>query len=370
MNNQECYRILYKKHKTGKIGYWSGWVEPTTDRNWTMVMEYASGPGDSPQKVYETIRVGKQGRSIKEQAVFRLDSRTSNKLDAGYVYDYQQAESAAFVTDALGNVKPMLAQKFKDFKGVLDENRTWMQLKYNGHRCLIINNGQRTFAVSRNGKEIPGIPHILENIRLPEGEILDGEIYRHGWKLQTIASNAKKYQPTSKELSYVAYDRIDTDAPFLDRFSLLKEFQKDGLLCDGIKIAPTITLANQKDSITESLSKAISRGYEGLILRTDGVPYEIGRRSSSLLKVKQLMDQEFKVVDVLASKDGWGILVCELPNSTFKVSAPGTITDKIRVLERKNAYIGRTVTVEFSEWTQDKKPFHPVALHWQGEVSL
>lgn len=355
-----AYRILFKKHKTGKVGFWHGWVEDDS----LVVMEWAAGPNDSRQRSEERIYEGKQGRTIYQQAVFRLDSRTSNKIDAGYQRTEDEAARAEFVTDALGHAKPMLAQKFKDYKRPLDPNNTYVQLKYNGHRCLIFNDGKRHIAVSRNGKEIPGIPHILDNLDLEPGQIIDGEIYCHGWKLQTIASAAKRYQEASKQLSYVAYDMVNTELGFLNRYTVLS---KHTPLADGVKVAPTIKLGNR--SITELLEQSIQHNYEGLILRLDDVPYEIGRRSSSLLKVKALHDAEFQVIDIVASKDGWGILVCRIPDGgTFKVSAPGTISEKEKVLKNKDLYTGKQVMVEYSELTQDGVPFHPVALSFREDL--
>jgi ATP-dependent DNA ligase len=369
-DTNEGYRILYKKHKGGKVGYWEGWIAPALDASWIVVMKYASGIHDSPQTVEERIKEGKQGRTAKEQAWFRLDSRTNSKLDSGYVYSRARAEETSHIVDASGNYKPMLANKIRDHRGTIDTETTCVQLKYNGHRCLIMNINGVTKAFSRNGKEIPGVPHILEKFRLEPGEIVDGEIYRHGWKLQKIASAAKRYQVDSKQLTFVAYDYIDTDNVFLDRLETLKSFVEQGIIepgTDAVKIAPTIILGDKP--IEGLLRKSISNGYEGLILRLDGYPYEVGRRSSGLLKVKHLEDAEFQVIDVIPSRDGWGILVCALPNgSTFKTSAPGTMQDKTEILKNKHKYIGRRVTVEYPETTADGIPFHAVATGFREDL--
>jgi hypothetical protein len=87
-----------------------------------------------------------------------------------------------------------------------------------------------------------------------------------------------------------------------------------------------------------------------------------------LIKVKKCLDQEFLVLNVLAAKDAWGILECLAPSGdrTFRVSAPGTIDNKRHILYNRQDYIGKYITVEFFEWTNDGIPFHPVATNWRS----
>jgi ATP-dependent DNA ligase len=104
------------------------------------------------------------------------------------------------------------------------------------------------------------------------------------------------------------------------------------------------------------------------MLRHGDKSYEPGKRSSSLVKVKKCMDAEFLVIDVIPSKDGWGILVCKVGAETFRVPAPGTIENKTEILNNKHKYINRYITVEFFEWTNNGIPFHPRAMNWREDV--
>jgi ATP-dependent DNA ligase len=106
--------------------------------------------------------------------------------------------------------------------------------------------------------------------------------------------------------------------------------------------------------------------YEGTIIRHTSAGYEDGKRSRSLLKLKDWNDEEFVVTDILESKDGWARLVCVQNNgTTFSVSAPGTMTDKEEVWNNKENYIGRLITVEFAYRTEEGIPFHPIAKAWR-----
>ena len=82
-----------------------------------------------------------------------------------------------------------------------------------------------------------------------------------------------------------------------------------------------------------------------------------------------MLDNEFEVVDVTMSSTGWGVLTCVTPEGReFGVSAPGTHMDKQKTLINKDMYIGRHVTVEYSQLTADNIPFHPVAVRWREEI--
>jgi hypothetical protein len=135
---------------------------------------------------------------------------------------------------------------------------------------------------------------------------------------------------------------------------------------DTIIVAPT-RFGDYIPDLHEELHYVTSIGYEGLILRTNDKGYETGKRSSSLLKVKKFQDAEFMIMNVQPSADGWGILECMdiITGVKFRVSAPGTIGEKIEILTNKKHYIGKFINVEYFDITNDGKPFHPVAKYFR-----
>lgn len=354
---------LYKNHKRS-IGYWRIWVEFNI-----VYYEWAITIGGEQQFKTEVIEKGKQGRTIDEQARFCARSKIQSKLDAGYVTSIEEAKAGP-PTDAEGKIKPMNAQLIDDYKKSIDENNAFVQLKYNGHRCLITKKDGEVFAYSRNGKSMPGIPHILAKIHIYEGQILDGELYRHGWPLQRIASAAKKLQSNSRQLKFVCYDTV-AKIQFIDRFTSLKDYD----LGDGVILAPTKRRSEIED-LFAVFKIAKEKGYEGLMLRHGDSPYDQGRRSCYLLKIKKMngfgyIDDEFTVIDIVPSKDGWGILICQLPNGgTVRASAPGPIPMKVATFRNKEKYIGQQVKLEFPEYTNDDVPFQPVALGWMKNLEV
>jgi ATP-dependent DNA ligase len=119
----------------------------------------------------------------------------------------------------------------------------------------------------------------------------------------------------------------------------------------------------------ERLRVVRSQGFEGLMLRLDNRGYEDGKRSSSLIKIKQFHDAEFECIDIVPSADGWGVCVLKAKNGlTFKASAPGDMTQKAYALANKSKFIGKLLTVEYSMLTSDGIPFHASAQRWREDI--
>lgn len=348
---------LYRKTAANKLQEW------TISANVDVITITWGEVFGAKQTQTEFIEDGLAGRSLYEQILSRIDSRINNKIDAGYVRDPNIARRNKPV-NALGLNKPMLAAKFADVKDI-DYSTTWAQCKYDGHRCLIHFDGDTYTAYSRNGKHITAITEIMEAVKLSgmmPNTTLDGELYHHGTPLQTISSWVKRRQPSTTKLVYMIYDMMMLD-------NLHYQYRHDELsklnLSNPLILAPTDKNITE-ESIPRMLDASIAAGYEGLILRRDGFSYQDGKRSKGLVKVKKWLDDEFEVIDIIESKDGYGILVCITEDSKeFRATAPGTFEDKTEVLLFRNTYIGLKVNVQFANWTKEGKPFHPIATGWR-----
>lgn len=348
--------ILYKKTNTGAIQVWeiTGSIKSSK-----ITIKYGQLNG-AMQTQIEDVETNQSGRTLKEQILHRMKSRISKQKDKGYRYTIEKAIEFEG-KNSLNLFKPMLAQQFSKVKHI-NLKDSFYQLKYNGHRCLITRQNGKLIAYSRNGKIIDTIDHILDNIVLEEGHTIDGELYAHGYPLQTIASWIKRKQENTSKLKYVIYDII-MDEIYKHRLDYICSLH----IHKDILISPTRSL-DQLGSLSTGLTEAIKDGYEGLIIRQGSLGYEAGKRSQSLVKVKRYLDEEFKVLDITPSKDGWAVLTCETcEGRTFKVSAPGTMEDKFRVMADKHLYINNWIQVDFYEWTKDLIPFHPVATIWRNK---
>ncbi len=152
------------------------------------------------------------------------------------------------------------------------------------------------------------IAHILTPLRsaIPTSAnvILDGEFYRHGWKLQkingAIAVKRKEPKPETLEVRWTIFDAAGAVAslPFPER---LKHAIKHA---DGIVNVDIIdySMARSVDEIAEFHSNVLGQGYEGTIVRNFQAPYE-NKRTFNLLKFKNFIDAEFKCVGVYEGKE-------------------------------------------------------------------
>lgn len=361
---------LFIKDNTGKIRFWS-----CGDSFEGLIIEHGVLGGATQYQV-ETITTGLAGRDWDEQVESRIQSRVNKQLDKGYVYDLRTAESMRPV-NSLGFVKPMLAKSMED----VDMPRMlkmdyYVQNKLDGNRCMIHNCGE-IVAYTRNGKEFKTLKHITDQLKniIPDGYTFDGEMYVHGVPLQTLVSWGKRLQPNTLKLEYHIYDMVSPE-----RFSV-RHAELRGLLrgiaqqpSNGIYLVPTIACGPRPHSmmdVTKRLQLARSQRYEGLMVRSDYtlkrdkmliVGYEDGARSGSLIKVKDWLNSEFRIIDIKPSADGWAMLVCENPNGhNFDVTCPGDVPFKMEVLKNKDDYIGKMVSVKFAYWTIDNVPFQPTA---------
>lgn len=353
---------LYKVDKTGGERVWSIKIHDND-----VIIRYGV-LGGAMQTQTETITHGIGGRTHDQQLISRVKSRINKQLDKGYNKTLDAAHTNVG-RDASGNLKPMLAQPIKRVSSI-DWATAFAQPKYDGHRMMVEVQDGVARAWSRLGKPITSVPHILQPLsNLASGTILDGELYHHGTPLQTIASWIKRDQSKSSDLVYIIFDIVHS-APFIERYNSIAMILRSRVLDNHphIMVAETGKI-DSMEFVGPNLRHQIGQGYEGLIIRHGMTGYEIGARSRSLVKVKQMLDNEFTCIGIRESADGWAILDCEDDvGKQFGVSAPGDMDQKRWVLNNQDYYINRKVTVEYSQLTKDGIPFHPVATRWRQDV--
>lgn len=297
-------------------------------------------------------------------------SKISKKVDKGYTYTKPKEGQQS--TNGLGLTKPMLATDFTKIKRI--DYPVLAQPKLDGNRCLAARVDGEIKLWSRGGKHI-SLPHVenaLEELLTDETTILDGELYCHGYPLQTITSWIKKAKPETVHIEYHVYDLV-TSQNYQERLAQLETLIPDDHL--HIVLTPTVLVHNESQ-LMEQHQNWVDNEYEGTIIRTDNVGYE-PKRSRSLIKLKDFQDSEFDIVDVIEGssriKDGetlnQAIYVCKTPSgSTFNVTAPGTMHEKHSAWIERLSAIGRKLTVKYFNLTPDGIPFLPVALRLREDI--
>jgi DNA ligase-1 len=347
---------LFRKNKMGSVSSWRIWNEAGT-----IYIGHATVHGGGEIIHTEIVPAGLAGRTLEEQVASRINSRISRQRDKGYTDSYELAANNP-VANTLGLPPPMLAKKIGDMRGW--PGKAVVQRKLDGFRCISARDGE-VVLYTRGGKVLDALNHIKELLEphLTDDVSLDGELYLHGTSLQTIASWAKRNQPDTARLVYCVYDSVSDD-PFLQRYAAAKQIV-DGINSPNIQMVENVRV-DQESEMWDYFAKYRDEGYEGAMLRTLHTPYESGARSSSLYKVKARHDAEYRVVDIVPGSDGLAILVCEMDGGKrFKTVAPGDHSQKRFILEHKESYIGRDVTVEYANLTADGIPFHCVATRFK-----
>lgn len=356
---------LYTKSNDGAIRFWR--MEANGSKYRTVSGLYPNGKSvESAWRRAEGKNAGRSNATTdEEQALAEIKAQYEKKLERKY---HERLEDLEDKKTGHKFFAPMLAKKFDD-SFVMPESGVMVQPKLDGIRMIASKDG----FFSRQGKEF-NLPHIREALsdffeRHPS-VILDGELYNHLLKddFNSITSLVKREKRTREQenslrelIQYHVYDS-PMSLSFFKRHCELYDLISD--LKDPIMMVETIK-ADSLVTIDETYERFLRDGYEGQIVRLDS-PYE-NKRTSSLLKRKEFLDDEFAIVSIEEGKGNWEgyakSVTCKLPDGrTFNSGIRGTREFTKNLLESKEDY--NYVTVRYFTPTPDGVPRFPVTVDW------
>jgi DNA ligase-1 len=289
-------------------------------------------------------------RNSQQQADFEFDAIIKKQMDKGFHREGEKPKTLPM---------PMLAHKFKDNKSKV-EFPVFVQPKLNGMRMLF----DGDMGWSRGNKEI--IPEVIQHLKFDtDGFILDGELMLPGNQLlQESMTAIKKFRPElSPTLIYHVYDVVDSDLPYAKRYQLIVDICRNAP--KNVKIVQTELVKNE-DDIMKYHKKFVKDGFEGTMVRFPEFPYEIGKRSYSLLKLKDFTDDEYRIVDIIDG-DGSdrGLAIFQLDNGKgqiFNCRPEGSQENRADLFENRKKLINKYMTVRFFELSKDNIPIFPVGV--------
>lgn len=286
--------------------------------------------------------------------------------------------------------RPMLAQKYQDR---VEDVETWesiyIQPKLDGLRCIATSEKMTT----RKNLPINTCPNISQVLtELPPEIKLDGELYIHGTDMETIQGYVIRNRAHKLHylIEYHVFDLVDTELPFKERTLILRQVVKklqdtykemfDSYIEIPEKLRPKHTLYpsscpiqlvdtlniettpnKHKQVFNSYLQDHMKAGYEGSIIRNGNGFYSIDYRSPDLLKHKQRLSEEFEIIDISAGYGNTGIFVCRTSEGkTFEATPSWTNERKRWLLNNKERFIGRILTVEFERYSKDNIPLKPI----------
>ena len=374
MKNAVSLNTLYKRDTAGRIREWT--VEYGYDDDDNAGTRTVSGLSDGKKvtsvwNITEAKNVGKvNATNAREQAVSEAQSLWDINVEKEYF------ENVADI-DSYTKFKPMLAHDYTK----RPQSSGYSQPKLDGIRCIADKNGLWT----RSGKEITSCPHIWAAIepilRENPNMVFDGELYNHDLKedFNKITSLVRKVKTTeadreeaAKLVQYHVYDCYDynmPDAGFATRLLVLDdEFFEELTDSNVIKIVRARYTTTQQE-LDELYGEYLRDGYEGQMVRNNE-PYEF-KRSKHLLKRKEFITEEFRVVEVLEGSGNWAgyakRFVLEMADGAQFGSNVRGSQEELRALLHADEQ-PTWATCRYFELTPDGVPRFPVVIdHGIGE---
>lgn len=373
----KAFPPLFKHTARQGTQVWEIWVEPYTETGGVFAQHYAKmvtryGLVDGKKQTVEEIiskgkNTGKKNATTPlEQACAEAEARWE-KQKSRNGYGLTAEESAA-----VRAVSPMLAHTYDKHAKKVSWDTAFAQPKLDGFRCLahLGPNGLVTL-LSRENQPLLALDHlaaVLADTNLEAGSvILDGELYRHGMSLNEISSACKRKSEKTEKIQYHVYDAIlaDGSAQFQERADFVRRLVAMAAT-DVIKDVETVKVRSDAELVV-CQQRFLEAGFEGAMLRHGTAGYQAGKRSDTLLKVKNWSDAEFKVVDWKLGRGKMAdvpTFTCETPEGNhFDVLAPGSMEEKKALGLAATALVGKMLTVRYAYFTKTEEPvpFLPVA---------
>lgn len=349
------HRYIYKTDSVGKTRVWYQQQDGARYRT------VAGIEGGSLVESGWTDCDGKQGRSAVEQATSEIESAYKHKLSREY------HETRDTISAGAHFFKPMLAQKYESVSYPV-----FAQPKLDGVRCIATKDGM----FSREGKPLPGATHVYAALMPLFAEdpdvILDGELYNHAFKddFNAIVSLVKKANPdparaarVKEFVQYHVYDMPSFEGTFSSRTLAL---QMIASIIDNPSIVYVETRqADSQRELDELYGHWLGLGYEGQMVRLN-LPYE-QKRSKTLLKRKEFIDDEYPVESIEAGQGNWAGVAksvrCRLPDGRiFGAGIRGTRERAAELLNEDH----KVVTVRYFQLTPDGIPRFPIVTKFHG----
>lgn len=362
------FPTLYAVDSKGKVKVWTLMVLRNSVDQTAIIRKVYGRDGEKMQVNDKTISKGKNiGKANEttayEQAVSEANSAWKKQVDKGY------AETKPELGSSNGKLLAVQAQNFKNRSHNIIYP-AYTQPKLNGIRCLAENvDGKFMKYYSKMGKPLdPFLGHLTDPllcITYP-GEIMDGELYKHDWSFQKIASHAKRLQPTSPQLEYWIFDMADDEEKFEERYSILLDRLHHSSHDNPILQLVLCSQVADEAQVKYMHDKYVEEGYEGVIIRNADGMYRFGYRTADIQKYKEFEDKEFPVVgghEGTGQEEGCVIFECATEtNAIFSVRPKGSREKRQRWWKELDQIVGKQLTVRFQERSEDGIPIFPVGI--------
>lgn len=384
---RKTFETLYGTSKDGKTKTWQLSVERYAHFSEIVTLYGFNRKIETRRRINSGKNLNKANATTHfEQAVLEASSKWKKKRDIEKYQPNQenQENKEKDLTNSFENLNikeekennspvlpklPMLAQDYsKHKKKVIFP--CFVQPKLDGYR-MIFNTTTKSIT-TRQGKEFSIVKQsgkLYEELcSLPEGLVLDGELYVHNNSFETLGILRKTKNLTQKDkenlskIEYHVYDIIDTKLPYHQRYIKLQTILKDNF--QMIKLVQTIKVNSEDEIKTHHQHLVNEENYEGTMVRNKDGMYKEKYRSFDLLKFKDFMDSEFEIVDYTFEKDTSGadnnliVWIIKVSDDILcKVRPKGTKEQRQQLYKDCETnfakFKGRKLWTKFFEYTSD-----------------
>jgi DNA ligase-1 len=310
------------------------------------------------------------------------------------------------------NLQPMLAQSWDKY-GLLMDKMTVVAAspKLDGIRCVVAQDPKTKKALffSRNGALFdccsriePAVQKLFDK---DPGLVLDGELYNHqhfandfSAVSSAVRTSQARLSPAVEKLQRLlelhCFDvmhssRLPPNSGYKERYEYLA-----GLLAGSSDASPMCTYSKfdtqpiQSESVVQLVPAwliavgdldrcfrdALKDGFEGLMVKLLDEPYRHGMRSTGLLKMKQMHDQEYVIAGAVEGTGKWrktlGAFICKAPNGQLFSVTPSVKDEmRLKLWHRRSELLGKALTVQYQEITANGVPRFPIGKAVRGLAS-
>lgn len=357
------FPILYSRTVTGAIQTWFAETEGGKYRTIN-----GQEPGQKTISEWSICFCKNEGKAnettAEEQAEKEVQSLYKKKLKTGYFEKIEDIDNFQYI-------QPMLAKKFTDYQDDISYPVA-IEPKLNGVCCIREKRG----GFSRKGEKFFCIEHILKETEFLfqqfPGLVLHGELFNFEYKnllnrITSLVSVNRKEKDVSeidreeskRIIKLYVYDGygangVDEETPFKDRKKMLKS------ILQGLNTVKVLDycLAHSLSDVEAALKKTRERKEEGIMIKLLHGKYE-HKRSKSILKLKNFIDEEFEIVGFVEGTGNWTGCVkkvtCRLKvktldgRDTFESNIRGTMQELATLLKEQSKHVGKLATVTYQE---------------------
>ncbi len=279
------------------------------------------------------------------------------KLDLGRVAAGISLDRVAAALDGPAPVSSPMAGVLlaKKWSGQ-DPSCYWMSEKLDGVRAIW--DGRNFW--SRTGK--PFFAPAWFKAGMPSDVVLDGELFAGRGRFRETISAVRRKVPRDEQwrgIRYLAFDTPQVGGAFEQRMKKLRKVV-DSMPGDSHLEMVAQRVCGGEAELAAFHRKIAAAGGEGVMLRLKGSPYE-SKRSSSLLKKKDFVDEEARVVGYKGGEGRHhgvlGAYKAELLSTGVGFFVGTGLTDAHR---RQKLPVGTVITVRYQELTPGGVPRFPV----------